>query len=359
MPRPESDRLPLEHSVSLATRTTLQLGGPAQFYATAHDEEGLLRLLEWAKTRELPARLLGGGSNVVVADEGVDGLVIQNALRGVSIEKRASSDVEMTVAAGEPWDDVVARAVSADLAGIECLSGIPGLSGATPVQNVGAYGQEISQCLRRLRVFDRDTSMTHELDAADCQFGYRDSVFKQHPGRWVVLELTLTLSTGIPAIPCYGELTRTLAEIRSPSVASIRAKVLELRRRKSMVIDPANPHSQSAGSFFMNPVVTEAQRTIITDEAGMAPPSFPTASGFKVPAGWLIEQAGFVRGTRRGPVGLSPDHALAIVHYGGGTTRALLALAAEIRRGVNDRFGVLLEPEPVLWGTEWPWRIDG
>lgn len=358
MYRPEIERAAVERDVLLAPWTTLQLGGPARFFAAAKDENELLRLLEWAKHECLVVRLLGGGSNIVIADEGVDGLVIQTALRGVTIQPTADC-VELTLASGEPWDDAVARAVAANWAGIEALSGIPGLAGATPIQNVGAYGQEISQVFLRARVLDRQSLVVTTFSAEDCRFGYRDSVFKHEPERWIVLDLTLRLRTGDHEIPCYGELAHRLRDVRAPSLQHIRNTVLTLRRAKSMVVDAANPNTRSAGSFFTNPIVAPDHADGIERSIGHSAPRYSHARGVKLPAAWLIERAGMARGMRRGGVGISPDHALALVHFGSGTTAQLLELAAEIRQRVLDSFGVALEPEPVLWGTHWPWASPG
>lgn len=354
MYRPEIERLSVARDVVLSAWNTLQLGGPARFFAAATDERTLLRLLQWAEREGLAVRLIGGGSNIVIADEGVDALVIHTALRGVTIQPTVDC-VELTLAAGEPWDDAVARAVAAELSGIEALSGIPGLSGATPIQNVGAYGQEISQVFARARVLDRHSLEVTTFSAEDCRFGYRDSVFKRHPDRWIVLDLTLRLRTGEHDIPCHGELAQRLRGMRAPSPLHIRNTVLELRRAKSMVLDPANPNTRSVGSFFTNPIVSLAHADRIEQRLGNGLPRHPHADGVKLPAAWLIERAGLRRGTRRGGIGISTDHALALVNLGNGTTTELLEFAAEIRRRVYEHFEVTLEPEPVLWGTAWPW----
>lgn len=359
MYRPESDPPAVLHDVSLATRTTLRLGGPAQFYATANHEEELMRLLRWANGEGHPVTVLGGGSNVVIGDQGVQGLVIENNLRRFDFEPKGADRVALHVGAGEPWDTVVARAVAANCSGIECLSGIPGLAGATPIQNVGAYGQEVAQTIDCIRVFDRSNETTAIIQGTECEFAYRDSTFRQIPDRWIVVELTLILSLAEPVIPRYGELVQSMHGARHPSVAMIRDHVLELRRRKSMVLDPANPNTQSAGSFFTNPVVPEAQWAALEALAKSPVPHFRQSDGrVKVPAAWLIEHSGFPRGTRRGAIGISTDHALALVHFGGGTTSGLLTFAAEIRGRVHERFGITLEPEPVLWGARWPWQPD-
>jgi UDP-N-acetylmuramate dehydrogenase len=301
--------------------------------------------------------VLGGGSNVVVSDAGFPGLVIRVALRGVAFET-AGDRVHARVAAGEPWDGVVAETVRRGLAGLECLSGIPGLAGATPIQNVGAYGQDVAETIVSVRAVDRQTLDVVELSAAACGFGYRDSAFKHAPDRWLVLGVTFALrADGIPTVR-YPELAKALAaRTGAPTLASVRDTVIALRRAKSMVIDPADPNRRSVGSFFMNPVVstTEADRVVaqllaegtVADAAAV--PRFPAGAGeVKLSAAWLIERAGLTRGLRAGAVGISSGHTLALVHHGGGTTSELLALADHVRDTVERRFGVRLQREPVL-----------
>jgi UDP-N-acetylmuramate dehydrogenase len=273
------------------------------------------------------------------------------------------SVVRLTAAAGEPWDALVAFAVERDLAGLECLSGIPGLCGATPIQNVGAYGQEVSQCIERVRVLDRQTLVVRELGSDECGFGYRDSAFKRSPERCVVLEVSFALRAGGEPLIAYDELRRALSGSATPSLQEVRTAVLSLRRAKGMLIEPdaaGGAAPGSAGSFFLNPVVDAAQADAVARMAvelgGLAreqdmPRYAAGPSAVKLAAGWLIERAGFVKGERRGAVGLSPHHALSLVHHGGGTTAALLALADEIRGRVKERFGVELQREPVLLGN--------
>jgi UDP-N-acetylmuramate dehydrogenase len=328
--------------------TTLELGGPARHLVEARDDAAVLEALAWAPARGVPVLVLGGGSNLVVGDGGFEGLVIRMATRGRTFVPGAPGEVLMTVAAGEPWDDVVADTVARGLAGLECLSGIPGLAGATPIQNVGAYGQEVGETIRSVRVVERASGRIVDLSPADCAFAYRDSAFRRAPGRHVVLGVTFALREGGAPTLRYRELADALAGSASPTLAEARATVLALRARKSMVIDPADPNRRSAGSFFTNPIVDAA----VADALGPEAPRWPAGPGrVKLSAGWLIEHAGIAKGTRRGPVGVSTNHALALVHHGGGTTAALLDLAREVRAAVLARFGVALAPEPIFVGA--------
>jgi UDP-N-acetylmuramate dehydrogenase len=320
--------------VELAELTTLRLGGPAAEYVEARTEA---EIIDSARDASL---VVSGGSNVVVADEGVPGRVLRIATLGVERE-----GARLTVAAGEDWDALVARCVARGLQGFECLSGIPGSVGATPIQNVGAYGQEVAETVESVRVFDRETGRVEEMSAADCGFVYRGSVFKYHDRR-IVLSVTFRLNESAVSGPLrYAELARTLDVPvgGSAPLADVREAVLTLRRRKGMVIDPGDPDSVSAGSFFTNPVLEVAP-----DGA----PAWPEADGrVKTSAAWLIEQAGFHKGYGDGRIGISTKHTLALVNRGGGTTAELLALAREIAAGVRDRFGIELHPEPVLVGV--------
>ena len=344
-------------SVALAPRTTLELGGPARHYLVARDEATVIAGVRWARLRGVPVGILGGGSNLVVADEGFGGLVIEMALSGID-ERREGDRVLVTAAAGEEWDALVGRTVAAGYAGLECLSGIPGRVGATPIQNVGAYGQEVGETLRSVRVLDRDALAVRELDVAECELAYRDSAFKRSPDRYVVLAVTFALiPDGAPAIR-YAELERALATEPDRSLATVRDTVIELRRKKSMVIELDDPNRRSAGSFFTNPIVERELAEALVQRAvreGLASspdqvPRWPAGDRVKLAAGWLIERAGITKGRRHGRVGVSSKHALALVHHGGGTTAELMELAETIRAGVHSRFGVELTPEPVRWG---------
>jgi UDP-N-acetylmuramate dehydrogenase len=340
--------------VPLAPLTTLEVGGRARHFVDAGDEPTLVEALRWATERGLRVAVLGGGSNLVVSDAGFDGLVIRVAPRGCRFQSLPDGTTALVAAAGEPWDALVADAVARGLAGLECLSGIPGLAGATPIQNVGAYGQEVADTIRAVRVLDRATLQVRELDAAACGFGYRDSRFKRAPEAFVVLGVTFALQPGGPPALRYPELTAAVGA--APTLAEVRAAVLALRARKSMVLRAGDPNRRSAGSFFTNPIVDAAVADEVARRANSAQmPRFPAGAGrVKLSAGWLIEQAGFTKGTRRGAVGTSTAHALALVNLGGARADELLALAGEIVAAVRERLGVGLTPEPVLLGGTWP-----
>jgi UDP-N-acetylmuramate dehydrogenase len=344
--------LHIRDDVPLAPLTTLELGGGARHLVEVADEAALVEALTWAEGRALPALLLGGGSNLIVADGGFPGLVVRVASRGRTFTE-AGGEVRVTAQAGEPWDELVAETVARGLAGLECLSGIPGLTGATPIQNVGAYGQEVAETIRAVRVLERATGRVVALRPDACGFAYRDSAFKRDPGRWAVLAVTFGLRAGGAPALRYRELADALAGTSAPTLADARRTVIALRRAKSMVIDPADPNRRSVGSFFTNPIVSDAEAARIAARAAPEqPPQWAAGPGqVKLSAGWLIEHAGIGKGLRRGAVGISSRHALALVHHGGGTTAALLALAREIRDAVQGRFGVTLVPEPVLVGA--------
>jgi UDP-N-acetylmuramate dehydrogenase len=332
--------------------TTLRLGGPAERWVRATTEAELTDALTEADTAGEPVLVLGGGSNLVVADSGFPGTVIEVATSGAEIDatdEASCGGAMVTVAAGEVWDEVVDLAVERDWVGVEALSGIPGSVGATPIQNVGAYGQEVSQTIARVRVWDRTLRGVRTFASADCQFGYRTSRFKADPGRHVVLSVTFQLRQGDLGAPvAYAELARALGvELgeRAP-LAAVREAVLALRGSKGMVLDPADHDTWSAGSFFTNPVV---DATAVPDGA----PAWPQPDGrVKASAAWLIDHAGFAKGYGAGNVALSSKHTLALTNRGGATTDELLALAREVRDGVAERFGIVLVNEPVLVGCE-------
>jgi UDP-N-acetylmuramate dehydrogenase len=341
--------------VPLAPLTTLGVGGNARYFVEATDETTVIEALRWARARGLPTRVLGGGSNIVVRDEGFDGLVVHVRLAGRTFAA-SGDDLLCDVRAGEPWDAVVADSVSAGAQGLECLSGIPGCVGATPIQNVGAYGQEVSETIVRVRALDRETLVTRELSGGECRFAYRDSWFKSEvPERFVVLGVTFRLRRGAPPAVRYAELEQRLladgVEPKRATLARVRDTVLALRKSKSMLLDPSDENGRSCGSFFVNPVVTSERADAVARLVGEAKmPRFPQPDGrVKLAAGWLIERAGFAKGTRRGPVGLSSKHALAIVSHAGATASAVLELAREIRAGVEQKFGIELVLEPVVW----------
>ena len=339
--------------VPLAPLSTLGIGGPARWLLRATSRDAVAAAHAWAVDRGLPLFVLGGGSNLVIADEGVDGLVLQIALGGVDVS-RSGEDTLMTAAAGESWDALVGAAVRRGLAGIECLSGIPGTVGGTPIQNVGAYGQEVSHVIETVTAFDRRERRIVHLAGSECGFAYRMSRFKQaDAGRFVVCDVTFRLRQGPPTI-AYPDLVDQLAREgkTTPGVHAARAAVLAVRRRKGMVIDAADPDTRSVGSFFMNPVVARASyERIAAANPNVRVPSYVMQNGeVKIPAAWLIEQAGFARGHTEGPVGLSSKHPLALINRGGATARNVLEFAGRIKRGVIDRFGVALRPEPAFVG---------
>jgi UDP-N-acetylmuramate dehydrogenase len=342
---------------ALAPYTTFRVGGPARRLTTATTEAELVASVRAADQESRadptvePARVLGGGSNVLIGDDGVDGPVIRVATRGIDADVSDCAGALVTVAAGEDWDALVLRAVEEGWGGgIEVLAGIPGLVGASPIQNVGAYGSDVSQIIASVRTWDRREDRRATFAAADCGFGFRTSRFKSEPNRYVILAVTFQLPLGSLSAPIrYPELARTLGvEVgaRVPAAAA-RQAVLDLRRRKGMVLDEADLDSWSAGSFFLNPILEPERAAELPDDA----PRFRTDDGrVKTSAAWLIEHAGFAKGYGRPPATLSTKHALALTNRGGATAHDLLELAREIRSGVRDRFGITLVPEPVLWG---------
>ena len=340
MSRPEF----IEDQTALAPRTTLQLGGPARYFAACRTPVEIRNALQWARAERLPVQILGGGSNIIFPDQGYAGLVLKIGLQGIEFSADTAS-----VGAGEDWDRFVAKCIDRDLAGVECLSGIPGLVGATPIQNVGAYGQEMRDILVEVRTLDRQSLEEVSFANAECDFAYRQSRFKRSDrDRYIILAVTCRLEPGGPAQISYPELQRRVGA--DASLAAVRDAVLALRRHKSMVIDPQDPNSRSVGSFFLNPVIgTDAFAAISRDHPDA--PRFPAPDGVKVPAAWLVERTGFRKGYTRDRVGISDRHALALVNRGG-TTRDLLALADEIQAAVEQTFGIRLEREPVLVGRD-------
>ena len=354
------DEVLIEEQVPLAPLSTLGVGGCARFFTRVRTRDGVRQAVRWAQARGLPLFALGDGSNVVFGDEGFSGLVVKLELTGIDWH-RTGECVRLTAGAGEPWDRLVAQAVERQCAGIECLSGIPGRVGAAPIQNIGAYGQEVASRLVCVDVLDCTTLDELTMDRQACRFGYRSSLFKAaEPGRRLIV-LAVTLELERAGAPClaYDELARTVSDRAggSPGLNDVRAAVLALRRAKSMLYDPGDPCSRSVGSFFVNPVLTAAERDRTEAHARRSGALAPTEmlrtillpdGCLKVPAAWLIERAGFRRGERRGQVGLSAKHTLALVNYGNATAREVLALAQEIATRVRARFGIQLAPEPVL-----------
>jgi UDP-N-acetylmuramate dehydrogenase len=336
---------------TLADLTTLRVGGPAREVVVADDEAALVAAVRAADATGTPALLVAGGSNLVVGDQGYDGTVVLVRTRGISAEVDACGGAWVTVAAGEPWDGVVERAVAEEWAGVEALSGIPGSTGATPLQNVGAYGQEVADVVARVRTFDRADGVQRTFAAADCGFGYRSSRFKADPGRYLVLDVTLQLRLSPTSEPIrYAELARSLGRdvgARAP-LGDVRDAVLALRRAKGMVLDAQDHDTWSVGSFFTNPLLDPAAAAGLPADA----PRYPAAEGrVKTSAAWLIEHSGVRRGHSLGsPAAVSTTHTLALTNRGGASAADVLALAADVRDRVSSAFGIVLEPEPTLVG---------
>jgi UDP-N-acetylmuramate dehydrogenase len=347
----------LRENVPLAPFTTLKIGGNARFFISAADEGQVVEAYRFAIQNSLDLFVLGGGSNVLIADAGFDGLVLQVALKGVSSFTEKDGTVYVTAQAGEDWDEFVARCVVQDLQGVECLSGIPGFVGGTPVQNVGAYGQEVSETIVSVRAFDRRSGETLTLTNADCGFAYRTSIFNTtEKDRFIVLSVTYALTqNGDPKI-AYKDL-KEIFGARTPSLAEVREAVTNIRRAKSMVIDEADRNSRSAGSFFKNPIVSPEDFAIIeskAEEMGAGPvPFFPAPGGnVKVPAAWLIEKSSFKKGYRHGRAGLSSKHTLAIINHGGAEASDILDLKDVIQAKVRENFHITLHTEPVFVGFD-------
>ena len=343
----------LEENKPLAPLTTLGVGGPARYFLEARSEEEILEGSAWARKHEIPLFILGGGSNLVIADKGFDGLVLHVALRGVEAAEDSHMDQALfRTAAGEDWDGFVQRAVEADCAGIECLAGIPGSVGGTPVQNVGAYGQEVASVIDRVRVFDLRERFFAEFSEAECGFAYRRSRFSaSDKGRYIVTRVDFMLQRNGSPMLKYADLQSSFAPDAKPMLAEVAAAVRRIRRSKGMLLVEGDADCRSAGSFFKNPVVPAQALEGIATAAGKAPPAFDAGpEQRKIPAAWLIEQAGFTKGYSHGAAGISSRHALAIINRGGATAAEILALAEEIRAEVLARFGVQLEMEPVLAG---------
>jgi len=337
--------------------TTLEVGGAARFFVEARSEEDVREAVEFARARNLPLFVLGGGSNLVVSDAGWPGLVLKIGLRGIS-EGESGGRAVFTVAAGEDWDGFVTRVVDRNCAGVECLSGIPGSMGATPVQNVGAYGQEVAETIERVETLDLRTLKTRELKNAECGFSYRGSIFNgREQGKHIILNVTYGLRPG--GAPClrYADVQKHFASGGTKAnLAKVRATVREIRASKAMLITPGDEDCRSAGSFFKNPVLTEEAHGAVLLRAqgrGLTVPSYPGAGGQKkVSAAWLVENSGFAKGYVEGRVGLSRKHALAIVNRGGARAQDILELRNRIQQRVEELWGVRLVAEPVV--VDWP-----
>jgi len=351
----ESSSMIIRENVALAPLTTLGVGGPARFFAEAITPADVRHAVHFAGDRASPLFVLGGGSNLVISDAGWPGLVLRICITG--LEKREQDGkVIFDVGAGEEWDSFVARAVAAGCSGIECLSGIPGSAGGTPVQNVGAYGQEVSETIDNVQVLDLKDGQLRELCNPACGFAYRTSIFNtSERGRYIILRVTYALTPSGPPRIEYADLKKYFANSTGePTVAEVRTAVRQIRAGKAMLIVPGDEDCRSAGSFFKNPVLSSEQHQQLCARAAalrLQVPSYPALSAQrKVSAAWLVEHSGFAKGYTRGPVGISRKHALAIVNRGGATTADVLALMKEIQQGVADTFGIQLSPEPVFVG---------
>ncbi len=344
----------MQRNVPLAPLTTIGIGGPARLFSRAGTVDEVRDVVAWAAAQLEPLFILGGGSNLLISDDGFDGVVLQIDLRGITVRDEDGEAVNVHVAAGERWDDVVAFAVRRGWAGIECLSGIPGLTGATPIQNVGAYGQDVSETIVNVEVIERESGRLITLTNAECGFEYRQSVFKADAkDRYVVTGVTFRLRPHGAAAIRYPELQKFLdANAIDPrDLSQVRDAVIAIRKRKGMVLDPADPDTRSDGSFFMNPVLTPAEFEDFRRRAGKEDvPHFPAGDQIKLSAAWLIEHAGFQKGFVYGNVGISSKHTLALINRGGGSAREVLELVAMIQGRIWDTFGVDVHPEPNFIG---------
>lgn len=346
----------LQENVPLAPLTTLQVGGHAQYFVEALDVNEIREALAFAKLRNLPVFVLGGGSNLVVSDQGWPGLVLKVGILGINHRHGGHKTAYFDAGAGEDWDGFVEAAVRHHCSGIECLSGIPGSVGGTPVQNVGAYGQEVSQTIESVTALDRNTGEEVEIEREDCGFRYRASIFNtRERGRYIILRVAYALTHGSTPHLEYADLKKFFAERNgTPSLSEVRDAVLAIRASKGMILRPGEEGARNAGSFFKNPVLTEeafAELRQCAAARGLEIPSYPGLDAKrKVSAAWLVEQSGFAKGYVRGRVGISRKHALAIVNLGGATAAEVIALKDEIQQRVRERWGVQLEPEPVMVG---------
>jgi UDP-N-acetylmuramate dehydrogenase len=339
--------------VPLAPYTTFQIGGPARWFAEALSEDDIAAGIAFARERALPLFILGGGSNLLVSDDGFSGLVLRIALRGIASTQESGRSI-ISAAAGEDWDRLVAYAVAADLAGMECLSGIPGTVGGTPVQNVGAYGQEVSHTIVTVRAFDRTTGQFVDLPASDCGFSYRRSIFNSSQrDRYVVSRVHYALRQDAPANFVYADLARYFAARKrtAPTLAEVRDAVRSIRAQKGMLLVPGDADCRSAGSFFKNPVVPASTLDSLAMKLKVEKqsiPAYPAQPGeVKLSAAWLIERAGFAKGYALGNAGISSRHTLALINRGGATASEVMALRDKVIAAVSSRFAVRLEPEPV------------
>jgi len=341
---------------SLAAFTTFGIGGPARYFVVAETEDEIVAATAWAAERKIPLFVLGGGSNLLVADSGFDGLVLKIGLRGIEAASDGADKTTYRVGAGEDWDQFVQRTVEDGCAGLECLAGIPGTVGGTPVQNVGAYGQEVSAAIARVRAFDLKERVFVGFSAEECGFAYRHSRFNAADrGRFIVTRVDYRLIPGGAATVGYADLQRAVAKRNAAgkelNLVEIAEVVRQVRQLKGMLLVEGDPDCRSAGSFFKNPVIGKELLPQIARSAGKEPPHYAAGNGcVKVPAAWLIEQAGFSRGFAKGAAGVSSRHTLALINRGNATASEIVALADEIRETVETRFGIRLAMEPVMVG---------
>ncbi len=346
----------LQENVALAPLTTFKIGGPARYFVEASSPSEVEEAVAFARAKELPLFVLGGGSNLLVADAGWPGLVLKVAIAGIKRKSPSDGKAHFEVGAGESWDRFVSHTVTAQCAGVECLSGIPGSVGGTPVQNVGAYGQEVSETIESVLALDLKEGQVRDLCAEACGFNYRSSIFNTTElGRFIILRVTYALTPGGEPRISYADLKQHFGgRETSPNLAETREAVRHIRARKGMLIVPGDDDSQSAGSFFKNPVLSEAQHEELKNRAsarGLHVPSYPALDmRRKVSAAWLVEHSGFTRGYGFGQVGISRKHALAIVNRGGATASEVIALKEQIQQRVEEIWAVHLEPEPVMVG---------
>lgn len=340
----------LQENLSLSAWTTFGVGGPARYFLNATSEQDVIDGLDYAKQQNISVFVLGGGSNLLIADRGFDGMVLRIGLKGMVWE-----GPQLHAAAGEDWDEVAAACVRKGFAGVECLSGIPGLAGGTPVQNVGAYGQEIADVLVRVRALDRRTESLVELSKENCDFSYRSSIFNTtQKDRYIVLSITYELQEHAAPHVKYPDLFRRFdGKAAPPTLMEVRDAVREIRASKGMLIVEGDPDCRSAGSFFKNPILREEEYARLQISAQEAVPRYPAGTGkVKTSAAWLIEHAGFKKGFGNGRAGVSTKHTLALVNRGGAEAADIVRLAREIRKGVEDAFGIRLVPEPVFVGFD-------
>ena len=347
----------LLENIPLAPLTTIKIGGPARYFVEARTTREVLEAVAFARSRDLPLFILGGGSNLLIADSGWPGLVLKIAIQGIDQRSEHDEDgrILFDAGAGESWDKFVSHTVMARCAGVECLSGIPGSVGGTPVQNVGAYGQEVSETIAAVQVLDLKDNQVRELCPEACGFSYRSSIFNtSERGRFIVLSVTYALTPGGSPRIAYADLKRHFEGREAPNLAETREAVRHIRAIKGMLIIPGDPDCQSAGSFFKNPILSEEQHEDLKKRASarrLTVPSYPALeTRKKVSAAWLVERSGFTRGYGSGHVGISSRHALAIVNHGEATAAEVLALKEQIQQRVEEIWAIRLEAEPVMVG---------